>query len=239
MSTPVPTVAGWYPDPATGGTRYSDGSRWTGDTRPRRRTFAAAATHRGWGIGLIIFGVLSVLSSPGQFSQPEGTSSMSPVGAFFSSILLGVAVAAFGVYLIRGQGPTTKAVEERLAARRNAADAIERKVASTRQGPQAGLGDLTVNVAAPMQTDAAAVAQINALANPETAKALQNLQNLLYTQAISEEEYQAAKDRLLGAASAPAQTDAFARVTRLAELHQAGILSDYEFAAAKARALGI
>ncbi|RQP11460.1 MAG: DUF2510 domain-containing protein [Microbacteriaceae bacterium] len=33
MSSAQPTVAGWYPDPETGGTRYWDGSRWTGDVR--------------------------------------------------------------------------------------------------------------------------------------------------------------------------------------------------------------
>lgn len=27
-----PTAEGWYRDPATGGTRYWDGSRWSGDT---------------------------------------------------------------------------------------------------------------------------------------------------------------------------------------------------------------
>lgn len=40
--------------------------------------------------------------------------------------------------------------------------------------------------------------KINALARPETAKALQNLQNLLYTQALTDAEFQAAKDKLLG-----------------------------------------
>jgi hypothetical protein len=37
----------------------------------------------------------------------------------------------------------------------------------------------------------------------------------------------------------PAPTDSFAQIEKLAELHQAGILGDVEFAAAKAKALGL
>lgn len=40
-------------------------------------------------------------------------------------------------------------------------------------------------------------------------------------------------------APAPAEDDPIAQVQKLAELHQQGILSDEEFAAAKAKALGI
>jgi len=211
MSDPVPTFAGWYPDPYTGGTKYSDGKRWTGDTRPRRKPLAAAAANRGRGVMLIIFGVLSVLSSPGAFS--EGAEN--PVATFFIMIVLGLAALPAGVYMFRGQGPTTKAVEARLAAERMAeaaerkAEAVERKAEAERKaglkasilrriGGRDPAPWVSVNVAAPTSNDAAAVAQINALANPETAKALQNLQNLLYTQAITEGEYQAVKDRLLG-----------------------------------------
>ena len=46
--------------------------------------------------------------------------------------------------------------------------------------------------------DAAHAAQVNAIANPETAQALQNLHNLLYTRIITQAEYDAAKARLLG-----------------------------------------
>jgi len=160
---------------------------------------------------LIIFGVFSVLSSPGAFS--EGAEN--PVATFFIMIVLGLAALPAGVYMFRGQGPTTKAVEARLAAERMAeaaerkAEAVERKAEAERQaglkasilrriGGRDPAPWVSVNVAAPTSNDAAAVAQINALANPETAKALQNLQNLLYTQAITEDEYQAVKDRLLG-----------------------------------------
>jgi membrane protease subunit (stomatin/prohibitin family) len=41
------------------------------------------------------------------------------------------------------------------------------------------------------------------------------------------------------AAPAPAEDDPIAQVQKLAELHKQGILSDEEFAAAKAKALGI
>lgn len=42
----------------------------------------------------------------------------------------------------------------------------------------------------------ASAAQIQALANPETARALQNFQNLLYSRTITEAEFQAAKNRI-------------------------------------------
>jgi len=41
------------------------------------------------------------------------------------------------------------------------------------------------------------------------------------------------------AAAAPAQDDPMAEVEKLAQMHTAGILTDEEFAAAKAKALGI
>ncbi len=41
------------------------------------------------------------------------------------------------------------------------------------------------------------------------------------------------------AAAAPAQDDPMAEITKLAQMHAAGILTDEEFAAAKAKALGI
>ncbi len=41
------------------------------------------------------------------------------------------------------------------------------------------------------------------------------------------------------APAAPAQDDQMAELTRLAQMHSAGILTDEEFTAAKAKALGI
>ena len=56
------------------------------------------------------------------------------------------------------------------------------------------------------------------------------------------QQQMAAQQQAMGPASEPAappQDDAMAQVQRLAELHAQGILSDEEFAAAKAKALGI
>lgn len=82
-------------------------------------------------------------------------------------------------------------------------------------------------------------AQVRAISNPETAQALQNLQNLLYTRAISDEEFQAAKNNLLRSGRANAHNDALAHLERLVELHEAGILDDVEFTAAKLKVLGL
>lgn len=64
--------------------------------------------------------------------------------------------------------------------------------------------------------------------------------------AASDQAQQAAYDQGVAAASpqaapapAPAQDDPMAEVQKLAEMHAAGILTDEEFAAAKAKALGI
>lgn len=227
MNGPVPTFAGWYPDPDTGGTKYWDGSRWTGDTRPRRRPFAPAASSRETG-GLVILmgvGIIGLI-----FMGVFGDHSIALVGLLWVP-WIAIAAGVVGVYLLRGQGPTTAAVEKRLAERREAVEKAENQAAKMRRRGRSFIG---VNIEAP---DVAGAAQVNAVANPETARALQNLQNLLYTQAISDDEYQAAKDKLLGVH--PATADSFAQITKLVELHRAGVLSDVEFAAAKARALGL
>ena len=156
-------------------------------THPRR-TFAASSAHRGWGVALVVFGGLAVVTSPGQFGQAD-SSFGEEIGTFVFSIVLGIAFAVWGVYLLRGQGPTTKAIQERLAIAPSASGAVRIPPPSSRAPA------VVVNVEAP---DAAGAAQVNALANPDTAKALQNLQNLLYTQTITDAEFQAAKDRLLG-----------------------------------------
>jgi hypothetical protein len=219
----VPTSSGWYPDPHTGGTRYWDGTRWTGDGRPRRRSFAAEARDNDLLRTIPSAGFLAAVALLGL-----GAGGESPVMvAIGVLVVVGCAVAT--VYVLRGQGPTTKAVQERLAAERSAADKAARRAARSRRGPLIG-----VNIEAP---DVAGAAQVNAIANPETAQALQNLQNLRYTRAISDEEFAAAKDRLLGTRAAP--PDSLAHVEKLVELHRAGVLSDVEFAAAKAKALGI
>lgn len=186
MRTPVPTFAGWYPDAETSGTRYWAGLRWTGDTRPRRKPFAAASAHRGWGIVLVIYGVLFLLTSPAQVTT--GTSMISAVGGFLAVIVFGLVFLAPGVYLLRGQGPTTRAVRARVA--------LEDLRRDAQPWPPVA-PSIVMNFAASTSNDAAAAAQINALANPETARALQSLQNLLYTRVLTEAEFQTAKDTLL------------------------------------------
>lgn len=226
MSNPVPTGKGWHPDPDTGGTRYWDGLRWTGDRRPPRKPFAAASSQSHLA-GAVAMGGAS-------WSLLLWMGSM-----YVAAILFGLATVAIGIYLLRGQGPSTQDVEARLAE--------EDKVAKSRRRTAnvatfaAGVGQFfkrpqTTPASSP-NPDTTSAAQINAISNPETARALQNLQNLLYTRAITDQEFQAAKDRLLGAPAAP--SDSFTQIAQLAELHRAGILGDVEFAAAKAKALGI
>jgi hypothetical protein len=57
---------------------------------------------------------------------------------------------------------------------------------------------IVVNFAAPTNEDAALAAQIHALAHSETAQSLQSLQDLLSKNVITESEFQAAEDELLG-----------------------------------------
>lgn len=227
MHSPTPLIPGWYPDPDTGGTRYWEGSRWSGAVRPRRRPFAAEANY-GWephyftiGIG----GAFGVLCMGAAFEHGFA------LGWFLLGAMCLVAAPTVSIYYLRGQGPTTASVEEALEARRKSADKAAKQAAKLQRR---GRPLIDIDVQAP---DVAGAAQIQAIAHPETARALQNLQNLLYTHAISESEYQAAKDRLFGAR--PATADSFAQITKLVELHQVGVLSDLEFAAAKARALGL
>lgn len=224
MSAQVPTFAGWYLDPETGGTKYWDGSRWTGDARPRRKAFAAAGHNSDDATVLACIGGLFTFGLVGMGWGGDSTGTMVAGG------VVALAFALVIVYLLRGQGPTTQAVEQRLAAQRAAADEAAAKAAKMRRRGRSFFG---INFEAP---DITGAAQVNAVANPETARALQNLQNLLYTQAISDAEYQAAKNKLLGA---PSAADSFDHIAKLVELHQAGVLSDVEFAAAKAKALGI
>lgn len=101
---------------------------------------------------------------------------------------------AWGIYLLRGQDPTTKAVLERI-----------RRVQLVNRTPPLYRFEAVpaLNSASGNNTDQAAAAtttaaQIQAISNPETARTLQNLQSLLYTRTISPEEFQRAKNKLLG-----------------------------------------
>ncbi|GAA4816566.1 DUF2510 domain-containing protein [Nocardioides caeni] len=193
MSVERPPVPGWYPDPAKSGTRYWDGHYWVA-SRPERQPYAARAHHRGWGLTLLIFGVFSVLTSPTHPFNPEsGETFVERLGIAFLSLVLGLVSAAAGLYLLRGRGPTEKAVQEL-----SAQAAYRRAVAAPRQDANPAAPPTPVEPVRPPMSDAARVAQINALANPDTAQALQNLNHLRYTRVITEDEFRAAKARLLG-----------------------------------------
>lgn len=69
----------------------------------------------------------------------------------------------------------------------------EARAASARVAPQS----ITVNVEG-VTGESSSAAQVRALADPNTAQALQNLQNLLYMRVITDEEYLAAKNRIFG-----------------------------------------
>lgn len=235
MTDPVPRAPGWHPDPETGGTRYSDGKRWTGDVRPPRRPFAAASANPGLAGALIAIGVGFFALGMLGFTEEE-TSVLSKIALFFVGLVVMTVTLGFGVYLLRGQGPTTEEVKARLAAEEKEAKAKRR--AANVAGFAASLGGLgrSKTAQAPTDADLAAAAQIDALTRPETARALQNLQHLLYTRAITDAEFQAAKDKLF---VQQAPVDVFVQIEKLAELHEAGILGDIEFSAAKARVLGL
>ena len=64
-------------------------------------------------------------------------------------------------------------------------------------------------------------------------------QNEKYSNQAAEQQAAAAAAAPAPAAPAPAADDTTAKLTELANLHAQGILSDDEFAAAKAKALGI
>ncbi len=233
MGESTPTVKGWYPDDATGGTRYWDGARWSGDIRPARRPFAASSAHRseGWSV-LTLGGVFTVILVMSFLEEPT-------VGGYVGMVVGILAVAgasgAVGAYLLRGQGPTTEEVEQRLKEQSKDAKARRRKANIAGALAQLGRGGAR-RVPEAENADPAAE-QVRALRDPQTAKALQDLQKLLYTRTLTEEEFRAAKDKLLG--PVPDAPDRFAQLEMLADLHRRGVLGDLEFAAAKARVLGL
>ncbi|MHA3724453.1 SHOCT domain-containing protein [Leucobacter sp. HY1910] len=154
-------------------------------------------------------------------------------GVFWASLVLVLALVV-SVWMGRGRGPSTSEVENRIASEKKEAKA--RRRAANVASFFSGFGRRASGPAGAIDSQAATVAQINAISDPDTARALQNLQNLLYTQALTDDEFQAAKDKLLGPSVAVSQTE---QIEQLAELHRQGVLGDLEFASAKARVLGI
>lgn len=110
---------------------------------PRRRPFAAKYAHRGWGIGLGIFGALAIISGFGSIpAAVAGTTSGSPLG----SILLGLASLAVAVYLLRGQGENPAAAAKKAAAaqRQSARSAADMNEATAALGAAAAGGAAVV-----------------------------------------------------------------------------------------------
>ncbi|WP_227000983.1 SHOCT domain-containing protein [Protaetiibacter intestinalis] len=151
-------------------------------------------------------------------------------------LVLGIVVllvaGAACVYFLRGQGPTTQEVETRLAEERKVAAAKRRR--ANAWGIVAGIERVIRPRSTATNAESAAAAQIDALSDPATAQAIQNLQKLLYTRAITDAEFEAAKNKIVGRVD-----DQYSQILKLAELHEAGILGDVEFAAAKSRVLGL
>jgi len=160
----------------------------------------------------------------------------------WKGFLLAAGLTAAGIYILssRKVGAAFQKVEKWQAIQQ--AKNAELNEAVTRGGLKGmlfGVPPSPTPEPSPRSEPHLTAAQIRAISNPETAQALQNLQNLLYTRAISDEEFQAAKSNLLRSGRANAQNDALAHLERLVELHEAGILDDVEFTAAKLKVLGL
>lgn len=72
-----------------------------------------------------------------------------------------------------------------------------------------------------------------------TAGAVRHHQDQKYQQQAEAQAYEAQAAQAPAAPAAPAEDPTMAELQKLAQLHSAGILTDEEFAAAKAKALGI
>lgn len=185
-------------------------------------------------MGVGCFGLLLLLGGAGTLNGPGN-----PVWIVVGLVLLGAAA-----YIFRGKGAAA-AIDTWDAMQSKRREDESKRIEDQKTQRMRARADFVATILgrAPAPTgssvDTIAAAQISAIANPETARSIQNLQNLLYTQAITDQEFQAAKDRLLRSGGSRTETDATAQVMKLAELHQAGVLSDVEFNAAKLRALGL
>lgn len=186
--------------------------------------------------GFTTLGGLYMVTSPAQVARDGDMSTVGAVVVGLALVLVfGPALLIAGGYLVRGKGRAIQEFDSWFAMQQ------KRNTDLMAMGWRGWLGFGTPQrTHAPSASyDAATTAQINAVANPDTARALQNLQNLRYTRAISDDEFQAAKDKLLRSPAASAYADSINHVNKLVELHQAGILNDVEFATAKLKALGL
>lgn len=234
MNESSPTSAGWYPDAATGETRYWDGARWTGDTRPRRRPFAAPAGANSEVWSMYALG-LSVPALPLlAFTFPD-ESVESPFLWLLVGIVLLSCYLALGTYLLRGQGPTTSSIRQRLAEDEKAAKGRRRSANVASFADRIGRRGRTQQ-SPPAPSGYVMPAQTAAVGSSESMRALENLQHMLYSGALTDAEFQTAKDKLLGTYELDSP---YAQIAKLAELHRDGVLGDIEFSAAKARVLGL
>jgi len=99
------------------------------DTPPAiqpRRPFAAKYEHRGWGLGLTLFGGLGVLGGIGSLVAPTASASTgsNPIGG----LILFLALLALGVYLLRGRGVDPKKAEAAAQAAQHQAAVAARGV---------------------------------------------------------------------------------------------------------------
>src|SRR5690625_3046797 len=182
--------AGWYPQGGGGAMRYWDRVGWTQFTKPPRRRFAARSFHPVWGVLLGLFAVSGIMSLPERINLERAEGAGNVVGAVMLSLLVSACLAAGAVYLLRGRGPTTAAVKRKLAAQASISGhvvpVVEEEEVVHDHGPHHPRSELVE------------AAQVKAVSDPNTAQALVNLQQLLYTRTITEEEFQAAKSRLFG-----------------------------------------
>lgn len=237
MNEVNPTFADWYPDAETGGTKYWDGTRWTGDRRPRRKPFAAAARDNDQLVGVLGLGwSVPAFAFLGAFSN-DVNGLWAKFLWFVSGVVLLLAYFAFAVYLLRGQGPTTAAVKQRLLDEEKSAKGRRRSANIASVGGMLGRLGRSQQPSPPSPPSfGPSPTPTTAFASSEITRALESLHHHLYSGAITDSEYQAAKDKLLGTHEI---TDPFAQIAKLAELHRDGVLGDLEFAAAKARVLGL
>lgn len=205
MGDPVPTSAARQPDPDTGGPKDGDGSSRTVDTQPP--TAPAPSSRRLW-ILLIVGGVLVVLVCAWVFFS-TGLAVLLTIIALVGGSAYAMrnerirrVVVRLGGLAFAGLAAAVAASQKKADEARQLQEEERRKAELKEQRKEQDRAALKAaflsRIAPAKRNDAAVAAQIHAISNPETAKALQNLQNLLYTHVITEAEFQTAKDRLLG-----------------------------------------
>ncbi len=138
------------------------------DSQPTRRPFAAPKQNKPWGIGLSIFGALSLLSA--LYSLVDLISG-EPASNPLVMIVVGGACLGTGIYLLRGPGDGTKAKRRQPAGGQNPASvpaaSIEQASAALAAATAGGPAlvayrnlDATVRQLAPQSPDATLEAEL-------------------------------------------------------------------------------